>query len=222
MIDVAQQISAVRREVGSRVFEAGEARIVTVSQAYDADVEDVWDACTNPTRLPRWFLPVTGDLKIGGKYQLEGNAAGTVERCDPPKSFFATWEFGGEVSWIDVRVLPAADGKTRLELEHLAHIDDSKWAEFGPGAVGIGWDMTFMGLAQHLSGAPAVVPEESMAWMMSAEGVSFMTQSSERWYEANAAAGTDEAAARAAADRVTAAYTAPPSEMPAAAGQPQS
>lgn len=221
MIDVTQQISAVRREVGSRAFEAGEARVVTVSQAYDAEVEDVWDACTNPTRIPRWFLPVTGDLKLGGKYQLEGNAGGTVERCDPPKSFFATWEFGGEVSWIDVRVLPDADGRTRLELEHVAHIDDSKWAEFGPGAVGIGWDMTFMALAQHLSGAPAVVPEEAMTWMMSAEGRTFMTQSSEHWYEANVAAGTDEQKARAAADRVTAAYTATP-ELPADANQLQS
>jgi len=218
MIDVAQQISAVRREVGSRVLEAGEASIVTVSQAYDADVDDVWDACTNPSRIPRWFLPVTGDLKLGGKYQLEGNASGTVERCDPPKSFFATWEFGGEVSWIEVRVLPEAGGKTRFELEHIAHVDDSKWAEFGPGAVGIGWDMTFMGLALHLSGAPAVTPEDSMTWMMSLNGIDFMTQSSERWYDASVAAGTDETVARAAADRVTAAYTAPP-EAPTDADQ---
>lgn len=45
--------------MGSREFEAGEARVITVSQSYDADVEDVWDACTHPERLPRWFLPVT-------------------------------------------------------------------------------------------------------------------------------------------------------------------
>src|SRR2546430_11475309 len=29
-------------------------------------------------------------LKLGGRYQLEGNAGGTIEGCDPPKSFFAT------------------------------------------------------------------------------------------------------------------------------------
>ncbi len=218
MIDVAQQISAVRREVGSRVFEAGQARIVTVSQAYDAGVDDVWDACTNPSRIPRWFLPVTGELKLGGSYQLEGNASGTIERCDPPKSFFATWEMGDQVSWIEVRVLPEAGGKTRFELEHIAHVDEALWTEFGPGAVGVGWDMMLMGLAQHLSGAPAVVPEDAAAWTMSPEGIDFMTQSSERWYEADVADGTDEAKARAGADRVTAAYTAPP-EPPTDAAQ---
>src|SRR5688500_3021886 len=132
MIDVAEQINAVSRHIGSRVFGPGEARVATISQAYDADADDVWDACTNPERLPRWFLPVTGDLTVGGKYQLEGNASGTVERCDPPKSFFATWEFGGMVSWIEVRVAPESDGRTRLELEHIAHVDDDLWSEYGP------------------------------------------------------------------------------------------
>src|SRR6266542_4954669 len=100
MIDVTEQINAVRRTVGTRVLEAGEARTVTISQVYDATIDDVWDACTNPERIPRWFLPISGDLRLHGRYQLEGNAGGTIERCDPPKSFAATWEYGGEVSWI--------------------------------------------------------------------------------------------------------------------------
>ena len=45
MIDVTQQINAVRRQVGTRLLEAGEARTVIVSQSYDAAIEDVWDAC---------------------------------------------------------------------------------------------------------------------------------------------------------------------------------
>jgi hypothetical protein len=32
MIDVEKQISAVRRTVGGRTLEAGEARVVTISQ----------------------------------------------------------------------------------------------------------------------------------------------------------------------------------------------
>jgi hypothetical protein len=60
MIDVTQQINAVRRTVGKRVLEAGEARTVTISQTYDATVEDVWDACTDAERIARWFLPVSG------------------------------------------------------------------------------------------------------------------------------------------------------------------
>jgi hypothetical protein len=47
-----------------------------------------------------------------------------------------------------------------------------------------------------------------MAWAASAEGREFMTLASQRWCDASVAAGTDQAAARAAADRPTAAYTA--------------
>lgn len=211
MIDVAHQISAVRREVGSQVLAAGEARVVTVSQTYDADVADVWDACTNPDRIPRWFLPITGDLQVGGKYQLEANANGTIERCDPPRSFFATWEYGGEVSWVDVTFTQLPEGRTRFQLEHIAHVDDEKWAEYGPGATGVGWDLGLSGLARHLANPAATMnPAEAEAWSLSPEGVDFVTQSSNLWYEANVAAGTDPEAARAAADRTTAFYTTVP------------
>jgi uncharacterized protein YndB with AHSA1/START domain len=213
MFDVDHQISAVRRRVGNRTLTAGEARVVTVSQTYDAPIDDVWDACTNPQRIPRWFLPISGDLRLGGKYQLTGNAGGTIERCDPPSSFAATWEYGGEVSWIEVRLTGEDAGRTRFELEHVAHVDDERWAEFGPGAVGIGWDMALLGLATHLSDAAGRFdPSEGAAWAGTEEGRRFMTDSSQRWYAASVAAGTPDTQARAAADRTTAAYTAEPED----------
>ena len=207
MIDVTHQIDAVRRAVGVREYKGGVARVVTLGQAYDATVDDVWDACTSAERIPRWFLPVSGDLRLGGTYQLEGNAGGTIERCEPPRSFAATWEYGGEVSWIEVRVTPEG-GRTRLELEHIAHVDDERWARLGPGAVGVGWDLGLLGLAGHL-GSPAgfLDPDESVAWMGSDEGRRFITLSSESWYEANVAAGEPEDGARGAANRTVAAYT---------------
>ncbi|GAA3308787.1 hypothetical protein GCM10020295_71720 [Streptomyces cinereospinus] len=64
-----------------------------------------------------------------------------------------------------------------------------------------------MGLARHLSGAPAVDPAEAEAWSMSEEGVRFATLSSDAWYAASVASGEPERAARAAADRTTAFYT---------------
>ena len=67
----------MRRTVGTRTLEAGEARVVTISQSYATDAADLWDACTNIERIPRWFLPISGDLKVGGSYQLEGHASGT-------------------------------------------------------------------------------------------------------------------------------------------------
>ena len=208
MIEVTHQISEVRRQIGSRVLEAGAARVLTISQCYATTADDLWDACTDSERISRWFLPVSGDLTVGGRFQMEGNASGTIERCDRPKSFAATWEFGGEISWIEVTLSPAANGSTKLQLEHVAHVDDERWAEFGPGAVGIGWDMAFMGMAKHLSeGGAAVDPQQAAAWPGSDEGKLFVTLSSDRWREASVAAGTDEVAAKEAADRCTAAYT---------------
>ena len=206
MIDVTHQISAVTRTVGSRTLEAGEARVVTITQTYKADADDVWNACTDPERIQRWFLPVSGELRLGGKYQLEGNAGGTIERCDPPHSFAATWEYGGEVSWIEVRFAPDDNG-TRFTLEHVAHVDDERWAEFGPGAVGVGWDGAVLGLALHVESGGGLDPAEAQTWMGSPEGVRFMMESSEAWRAAAVAAGETEEAARAAADRTTAAYT---------------
>jgi uncharacterized protein YndB with AHSA1/START domain len=207
MITVGHQISDVRREVGTRVLEAGEARTVTLSQTYDTTIEDLWDACTSPERIPRWFLPITGDLRPGGRYQLEGNAGGTVERCDPPNSFFATWEFSGEVTWLEVRLVPESESATRLEIEHIAHVDSERWTEFGPGAVGIGWDLGLVGLATHVATGESVDRSEGAAWLMSEQGREFITQSSARWGEANVAAGTDPSQAADATRRCTAAYT---------------
>lgn len=209
MIDVKHQISEVRREVGRKVLEAGEARVITLSQSYHGALDDLWDACTNPERIPRWFLPISGDLRLGGRYQLEGNAGGTIERCDPPNSFAATWEFGGQTSWIEVRLTAEPGGRTRLELQHVAHVGDELWAQFGPGAVGLGWDGALLGLALHTSGGESMDPARAAAWMASDEGRQFYELSSQQWCQASIAAGTPPAEAQAAAERVTAAYTTP-------------
>ena len=206
-IDVDHQISAVERRVGDRVLEAGRARVVTVSQAYAATLEELWDACTSAERIPRWFLPISGDLRPGGHYRLEGNASGTIERCDPPHSFAATWEYGGEVSWIEVSFQPEGDARTRLILEHIAHVDDERWLQYGPGAVGIGWDLAIMGLGLHLATGEPNDPAAGAAWVGSPAGIEFVKRSSRRWADASIAAGTDPADARAAEDGATAFYT---------------
>ena len=217
MTDARQQISSVRRTLGRRVLEAGEARVSTISQVYDTDLDDLWEVVTRPERLARWFLPVEGELKEGGHYQIEGNASGTVSRCDRPHGFAATWEFGDMVSWIEVRLTPAGDGRTRFELEHVAHVADELWDQFGPGATGLGWDLSLHGLARHLAdpGAARPGPEATAAWMASAEGRSLLRLSSDAWSEADIADGADPAAARARADSVYNAYTGAAPEDPA-------
>jgi uncharacterized protein YndB with AHSA1/START domain len=205
MIDVTRQINAVPRTVGSRTLEAGEARVVTIGQVYDTDADDLWDACTNIERIPRWFLPITGDLEVGSRYQLDGNAHGTILTCDPPRGFTATWEFGGGVSWIELRITGEGPHRSRLELAHISHVDDH-WVQFGPGAVGTGYDGALVGLGIHLSTGQPVDPSAGQEWMTSEDGRRFMKLSGESWYEANIASGADAQWARSAADRCLAAY----------------
>jgi len=118
-----------------------------------------------------------------------------------------TWEFGGSVSWLTLQLAEDTRGGTRLELEHVAHVGDDFWARFGPGAVGVGWDMALMGLAWHLETGATADPREAAAWSASDEGKAFTSRSSDDWCRASIAAGTDESAAKAAASRTTAFYT---------------
>jgi uncharacterized protein YndB with AHSA1/START domain len=211
MIDVIHEISSVDRQVGSRTLEAGEARTVTVARVYDTPPEDLWDACTNRERISRWFLPISGDLRPGGRFEFEGNASGTIERCEPPHSLDATWEYRGETSWIELRLTREPDGRTRFALEHIAHVDDELWAQFGPGAVGIGWDQAIVGLTLHLTGGPEPPDRGAVeAWQTSDEGRHYLRLSSERWAEASIASGTDFGEARAAAARTTDLYSGDP------------
>jgi uncharacterized protein YndB with AHSA1/START domain len=208
MIDTKEQINAVRRTLGSRVLEAGEARVLTITQVYDTGIDDLWDVVTNPERIPRWFLPVSGDLKEGGHYQFEGQAGGTITRCDRPRSYAATWEYGGNVSWIEVRLTPEDAGRTRFELEHVSQVADEFTDQFGPGAVGIGWDMGLFGLANYVADpGSAMDPQAGAAWAVSEEGKQFMKLSSDAWAEADIADGTDPERARTLADNTYAAYT---------------
>jgi uncharacterized protein YndB with AHSA1/START domain len=206
-IDVDHQINAVRRTLGAREIDAGEAHVVTVSQSYHTDPDDLWDAVTNSERIPRWFLPISGDLTVGGSYQLEGQAGGTILTCDPPKNFTATWEFGGNVSWIDVTVSGERPDRARLVLEHIMPVaDDAIWREFGPGAVGMGWDSMLLGLALHIATGEAIDPSFGQQWTTTEDGRRFLTLSAEEWYAAGVAFGVDPANARAMADRCLAAY----------------
>jgi len=207
MMDVTHEVNSVERHVGSRILAAGKARTVTLSRIYDSPIEEVWEACTTRDRIQHWFLPISGDLRLGGRFQLEGNAGGRIERCDPPRSFSATWEMFGDVSWIELRLSREGDERTRMELEHIAHVDDERWMQFGPGAVGVGWDLATMGLGRYLRSGQPVDPHEAATWSASDAGRLFIATSSGSWGDASRRSGTDPASAKAAAERTTAFYT---------------
>ncbi|MFL5778753.1 MAG: SRPBCC domain-containing protein [Chloroflexota bacterium] len=212
MIDIVREIEAAQREVGSGRVAAGEGRSIRLRRTFEGPIDDVWDAVTNPERISRWFLPISGDYRVGGRYQLEGNAGGEILSCDRPHRFRVTWVYGeitseSDVSELEVRLSSAGEEATVLELEHTAIVPDDRWDEYGPGALGVGWDGGLLGLALHLRGGSGGDP---LAWQASAEGREFSTRSSEAWGAANRAAGADPAAAARAVANTTAFYAPDP------------
>jgi uncharacterized protein YndB with AHSA1/START domain len=205
-IDVGELLGSVAREVGRVQRDGVDARTVRATRELDTTVEDLWDAVTNPERLPRWFLPVTGDLRVGGRFQIEGNAGGEVLECHPPGHLAVTWEAGEQVSWLDVRLTPTADGRARLELTHTVPVD-AHWEEFGPGAVGIGWELALMGLSLHTATGAAVDKDEVATWQRTPDAVALIRGSGAAWCDAQIAAGAPAAKAEGMRDRTIAAYT---------------
>lgn len=204
-MDIVDEINQAHRELLD-----GERKVVTLRRRYDADAEDVWDACTNAERLGRWFMPVTGDLRPGGTYQIEGNAGGEILRCEPPRLLRISWLYGEDPGFSEVEMrLSGEDGGTLLELRHTAEVPPEMWSGYGPGAVGVGWDLAVLGLGLHLSGAPKV---EEHTFHQTDEGRRFITASSQAWGRAYEAAGGPPGQVAATVAATTAFYA--PEEEP--------
>jgi uncharacterized protein YndB with AHSA1/START domain len=207
MIDLIAELERARRSVGSDTSPNGPVHVVELRRTYADPAELVWDACTNPERIARWFLPVTGDLRPGGRFQLEGNAGGEIVACEPPSRLAVTWEFGGDSSLVTLELAATERTGTELVLRHAVG-DNDHWATYGPGAVGVGWDLTLLGLAEHLRTGAAVDDPQGLA--ASPEGRAVMQRSAADWGAAHAAAGVTPAIADEAAARTSEAYAPDP------------
>jgi uncharacterized protein YndB with AHSA1/START domain len=205
VIDILEHINAVQREVS----RTGETVTVLMRRAYQAEPAEVWDALTDPDRMKRWFMPVSGNLEVGGTFQLEGNAGGEILECEPPKRFKVT--FGGPNSLLELRLLPGADASTELELEHSM---SEAPAPGGAGAlwVGPGWDGGLLGLALYVTGElPADADPAEMA--NSAEVISYNEQSVRAWIEAIRASGSTTEEDQISAAKVAMSQYAPDAEL---------
>jgi uncharacterized protein YndB with AHSA1/START domain len=208
-LDPVATAGLVAREIRTGSRDGTPTKIAVARRTYPTDQADLWAALTNGERLPRWFSPVSGDLRAGGRYQVEGNASGVVERCDAPERFALTWEFAGQVSWLAVTLTPVAGGTT-LELVHEAPVDPGVWAQYGPGAVGVGWDLSLMGLGLHVESRAALDPGFADAWAVTPDGVAFVERVASGWADAAVADGDEPGAAREAAARTVTFYTVGP------------
>ena len=163
MTDFLAMLNGTHREIDYRETPQGPVRSLLIRREYDAEIADVWDAITDPERLRRWFVPVNGDLREGGTFQLQGNAGGEIRRCRAPSLLAVTWAYGdAPASDVELRLSEAA-GVTTLELHHapvaetidLAGRDVDPVlndAETGIWGLGTGWELGTMGLAAYLAG----------------------------------------------------------------------
>ena len=84
------------------------------------------------------------------------------------------------LSWLEVTLTPDGE-RTVLELAHEAHVTPDLWGQFGPGAVGVGWDLALMALGRDIDSGAPVDPEEASAFPVSPDGAQFIRAASAGW-----------------------------------------
>lgn len=126
--------------------------VVRVEDVYATDIEDLWDACTQPDRLARWIASVSGDLEPGGAFTARFTSgwegSGRVDACDRPhRLLVTTWEdeSADQESTIEA-LLERVDGGTRLVIEERGVPLDQL------PAYGAGWQVHAEDLATHVLG----------------------------------------------------------------------
>lgn len=99
----------------------GERGSVRVEDVYDTDIDDLWQACTDPERLARWIARVSGDLREGGTVECVFTSTWTgparIDVCDAPHHLLVTQEPGTDDETELEAWLTAEGSRTRLVVE---------------------------------------------------------------------------------------------------------
>jgi uncharacterized protein YndB with AHSA1/START domain len=107
------------RIVGSLRSADGKG-VVRIEGRYDAGIEDVWSALTDPRRLEGWHSQVEGDLHPGGEFRLyvesdDVENTGRVVACEPTRRLLVTIRETDE-SWRRGQGVPPFDGTIEATL----------------------------------------------------------------------------------------------------------
>ena len=135
--------------------------VVRIADGYATDIDDLWSALTDPSRLARWYGQVQGDLRPGGVFRLYIEAdgwdgTGRVEACEPPQRLRVTtreteesWRKGSGAQPFDevIEATLTADGDQTILVIEVRGLPLDKIAFYG-----VGWQIHAENLAAHLAG----------------------------------------------------------------------
>lgn len=192
------------RDCGRGEKAGGPVRSVTLTLVTPRHLpSEVWDVIARPERLARWYGPVSGELRVGGRFRVEGEAAGTILACEPGRRLEFAWEAAGESGWVDIALSHYGGGGARLILTHSVRETD-RWRTFGPAGIGVGWDLASHALVGHLSRPGVDIDLRTVAALP--ESRRLLASCAESWGRLAIAAGEEPEAARAAAAAMAALY----------------
>jgi uncharacterized protein YndB with AHSA1/START domain len=140
---------------------ANGAGVVRIEDRYDTDIDDLWSALIDPSRLARWYGEVEGDLRAGGEFRVYLESAdldgvGRIEVCEPPRRLQVTtretdesWRRGNGVPPFDqiTEATLTPDGDQTVLVIELQGIPLDKVAFYGAG-----WQIHAEKLAAYLAG----------------------------------------------------------------------
>jgi uncharacterized protein YndB with AHSA1/START domain len=149
------QMASNAREGGRILGSLGSAEgkgVVRMEDRFDTEIDDVWSALTDPSRLARWYGEVEGDLRLGGEYRVRLFASGWegtghVQACEPPRRLLVRIKDADEPDEQVIEVTLTADGDQTIVV----------WEERGMpldllSAYGAGVQLHVEDLADHLAG----------------------------------------------------------------------
>jgi uncharacterized protein YndB with AHSA1/START domain len=124
---------------------------VRIEDRFDAGIDEVWSALTDPARLAQWYGEVDGDLRAGGEFRARVFASGwegtgRITECEPPRRFATVSSEAGRDEAVHVVTLTADGDQTAIVYENLSVPPDLLWA------YGVGEQIHVEDLGAHLAG----------------------------------------------------------------------
>ena len=95
---------------------------VRMEDRYDTDIDDLWSAFTDTSRLARWLGEFEGELRLGGEFRARFFASGwegtgRVEACEPPRRLLLTQGLGEPEEHVIEATLTADGDQTIVVVE---------------------------------------------------------------------------------------------------------